>query len=263
METNNNSKDKNSNKTKNENDINEQEFENILSNFEDKYNINKKIVEKENVEKKTDLVINKVFDEFKDELENDTKSNNYKYTNLLHNLCKTNNINSKKFNTINDKLQINKSEAQKSKSKNKNCDNDFDNNDDNEENDNINNTNLNIADINERYMKYLNLILDFYLDFEDCDFSNSQKLINEVYKLNNFVLINDISKLKKGDIIRYPIVKNIDKNTNNKYEIIKYPKLIQVYFVEKRSNYLKVKNYNNNNWNIWSDLPIFKKIKKT
>ena len=112
--------------------------------------------------------------------------------------------------------------------------------------------------------KYLNLLLDFYLDFENCDFKNNSHLFFLVSKLDDYQLVSDTSLLKNGDVIKYPVVKysnetENENETETETENIPIPDLMPVFFIKKFSNKLKVSKHNNC-WLIWEDIPIFKKI---
>tara|TARA_B100000902_G_C27285399_1_gene904128 strand:+ start:602 stop:1612 length:1011 start_codon:yes stop_codon:yes gene_type:complete len=272
----NNSKNKkNKNNKKEEETIDENQFEDLLSGFKDKYDTNNKKIsikatQKEKEERESSFLINSVIKEHTEDINNANKINAYQYNMLLKNIQIDNkqNIKEKQLNKFQKILGIENSE---------NYNSDNDNSDDDylkEDKDN------NCTDKKEKYnTKYLNLLIDFYLDFENCDFRNNPHLFFLVSKLDNYQLVLDTSELKNGDVIKYPVVKYINKNKDKveikdenededegkiktkdeEIENTAIPDLMPVFFIKKCSNKLKVSKHNNC-WSIWEDVPIFKRI---
>ena len=102
---------------------------------------------------------------------------------------------------------------------------------DNLEEDNLSeDENDNSIDQKERCnLKYLNLLLDFYLDFENCDFKNNSHLFFLVSKLDDYQLVSDTSLLKNGDVIKYPVVKYSNETGNENTAI---PDLMPVFLLK-------------------------------
>lgn len=244
--TKNNKKKKNINSQKEEENINENQFENLLLGFKDKYDINNKklsvkAIQKNKEERDNSLLISSVIKEHEGDINNSNELDASQYNMLLKNIQIDNkqNIEEKQLNKFQKILGIN----------------------DLEEDILLEDENDNSIDQKERCnLKYLNLLQDFYLDFENCDFRNNSHLFFLVSKLDNYQLISDISLLKNGDVIKYPVVK-YSNETKNETETknIAIPDLMSVFFIKKFSNKLKVSKHNNC-WLIWEDIPIFKKI---
>ena len=266
------------NQNKKEEDINENQFEDLLSGFKDKYDINNKKLsskafQKEQDQKESSLLINSVIEEHESDATN-TKLEAYQYDMLLKNIQIDNkqNIEEKQLNKFQKILGINNSEIEESYKKETENETEIENTTeietrtkdiveyciDNTIDNTVDNTNDNTNSNTTNYnLKYLNLLAQFYLDFEDCDFKNSSQLFFIVSKLDNYKLVTDTSELKQGDIIKYPVVKYDNKTREG--EAISIPDLIPVFFIKKSNNKLKVSKHNNS-WLIWEDIPLFKKI---
>ena len=235
-------KKKNINYKKKEEIIDENQFENLLSGFKDKYDINNKklsikAIQKNKEERDNSLLINRVIKEHEEDINDATEIDAHQYNMLLKNIQVDNkqNIKEKQLNKFQKILGIDNLEK---------------NNLSEDENDES-------IDKKERYnKKYLNLLLDFYLDFENCDFKNNSHLFFLVSKLDDYQLVSDTSLLKNGDVIKYPVVKYSNETETENTAI---PDLMPVFFIKKFSNKLKVSKHNNC-WLIWEDIPIFKKI---
>jgi hypothetical protein len=259
-----------------EEDINENQFEELLSGFKDKYDTNnkklsKQAIQKHEEEKESTLLINSVIKEHKKEITGDTELGNEldarQYDMLLKNIQMNNkqNIEGKQLNKFQKILGINDSEIEESYKSNL------------EKTDGVTHCSDTGSDTgvdtdSNNYKEYLDLLIRFYLDFENCDFKNNSQLFFLVSKLENYKLVTDTSELKNGDIIKYPVVKydkgiekhnleqeNYEEDKSDKEETTAIPDLIPVFFIKKNNNKLKVSKCNNN-WLIWEDIPLFKKI---
>lgn len=241
----NNFKNNKSNKNKKKDEsINENQFEDLLSGFKDKYHTNNKklsvkAIQKNKEEIESSLLINNVIKENIKDIKNATELDASQYNMLLKNIQIDNkqNIEEKQLNKFQKILGINNLEEDTLL--------------EDENNDSI--------DKKDKYnKKYLNLLLDFYLDFENCDFKNNSHLFFLVSKLDDYQLVSDTSLLKNGDVIKYPVVK-YSNETKTETQNTAIPDLMPVFFIKKFSNKLKVSKHNNC-WLIWEDIPIFKKI---
>ena len=250
--------------------INDNQFENLLSGFKDKYDINNKkisetAIQKNKEEAKSCLLINSVINEHKEDINNAIQIDAQQYNILLKNIQIDNKQNIKE-------KQINKFQKILGICESNNLDNDNLHN--NYIDNNISETGNNGSNRKEKYnTKFLNILIDFYLDFENCDLRNNPQLFFLVSKLNDYRLVVDTLELKNGDVIKYPVVKYNNENEDyievdseeklkeykDKTENTAIPELMTVFFIKKFSNKLKVSKHNNC-WFIWDDIPLFKKI---